>query len=182
MRQDSEPSVEDILRSIKRVIARDDAAVEDDAPDTRSERGRPAYLREDPIAMPQVARDEPFPPTEEVLVSDEPDDEILDLAALDAESEELVVAEPEIADDDQPAPAEPLIAGTTAEAMRASLASLRDVAPETTEKRASGSDNALEDMVREMLRPMLRDWLDANLPSLIERMVQREISRITGGR
>ncbi|WP_368855359.1 DUF2497 domain-containing protein [Enterobacter hormaechei] len=35
-------------------------------------------------------------------------------------------------------------------------------------------------MVREMLKPMLRDWLDANLPRLVEEMVAREISRITG--
>ncbi|WNO52992.1 DUF2497 domain-containing protein [Stakelama saccharophila] len=41
-----------------------------------------------------------------------------------------------------------------------------------------GSDT-LEGMVREMLRPMLRDWLDANLPSMVERMVAKEISRIT---
>jgi uncharacterized protein len=43
----------------------------------------------------------------------------------------------------------------------------------------SGADT-LEGMVREMLKPMLRDWLDANLPRLVEEMVAREISRITG--
>lgn len=37
----------------------------------------------------------------------------------------------------------------------------------------------LEDLVREMLRPMLRDWLDANLPAMVETMVAREIARIT---
>jgi len=35
-------------------------------------------------------------------------------------------------------------------------------------------------MVREMIRPMLREWLDANLPLMVESMVAREISRITG--
>lgn len=33
----------------------------------------------------------------------------------------------------------------------------------------------LEGMVREMLRPLLREWLDRNLPYLIERLVKREI-------
>jgi len=35
-------------------------------------------------------------------------------------------------------------------------------------------------LVREMLRPMLSEWLDANLPAVVERMVSREIRRITG--
>ncbi|HZB89994.1 MAG TPA: DUF2497 domain-containing protein [Stellaceae bacterium] len=37
----------------------------------------------------------------------------------------------------------------------------------------------LEDLVRELLRPMLRDWLDANLPQLVERLVQDEIRRMS---
>ena len=37
----------------------------------------------------------------------------------------------------------------------------------------------LEDLVRELLRPMLRDWLDANLPELVERLVQDEIRRMS---
>jgi cell pole-organizing protein PopZ len=32
-----------------------------------------------------------------------------------------------------------------------------------------------------MLRPMLKDWLDENLPALVERMVEKEISRISRG-
>jgi cell pole-organizing protein PopZ len=38
----------------------------------------------------------------------------------------------------------------------------------------------LEGLVRELVKPMLRDWLDANLPQIVETMVAREISRITG--
>lgn len=37
----------------------------------------------------------------------------------------------------------------------------------------------LEEIVREELRPLLKDWLDQNLPSMVERLVQREIRRIT---
>lgn len=37
----------------------------------------------------------------------------------------------------------------------------------------------LEDLVRELLRPMLRDWLDAHLPQLVERLVQDEIRRMS---
>jgi cell pole-organizing protein PopZ len=39
----------------------------------------------------------------------------------------------------------------------------------------------VEAMMRDMLRPMLKDWLDENLPSLVERMVEKEIGRISRG-
>ena len=39
----------------------------------------------------------------------------------------------------------------------------------------------VEGMIRDMLRPMLKDWLDENLPSLVERMVEKEIARISRG-
>jgi hypothetical protein len=37
----------------------------------------------------------------------------------------------------------------------------------------------LEDVVKEMLRPMLKEWLDRNLPPMVERFVEREIVRLT---
>ena len=40
----------------------------------------------------------------------------------------------------------------------------------------------LEDLVREMLRPMLKVWLDNNLPGMVERLVRAEIERVSRGR
>ncbi|MGA7233352.1 MAG: DUF2497 domain-containing protein [Xanthobacteraceae bacterium] len=40
----------------------------------------------------------------------------------------------------------------------------------------------LEDLVREMLRPMLKVWLDDNLPGLVERLVRAEIERVSRSR
>lgn len=37
----------------------------------------------------------------------------------------------------------------------------------------------IEDLVKEMLRPMLKEWLDRNLPPMVERFVEREIVRLT---
>lgn len=45
--------------------------------------------------------------------------------------------------------------------------------------KSDGGDNTLEGLVREMLRPMLKEWLDANLPVLVERIVAKEVARIT---
>ena len=37
----------------------------------------------------------------------------------------------------------------------------------------------IEDLVKEVMRPIIREWLDANLPTLVERLVSREITRLT---
>jgi cell pole-organizing protein PopZ len=62
-------------------------------------------------------------------------------------------------------------------AARHSLSALSSmiVAPET------GESNTLEGLVQAMLRPLLKEWLDANLPQVVEKMVAKEIARITGG-
>jgi uncharacterized protein len=41
------------------------------------------------------------------------------------------------------------------------------------------SGRNLEDIVKELLRPMLKEWLDKNLPTMVERFVEREIVRLT---
>ena len=39
-----------------------------------------------------------------------------------------------------------------------------------------------DSMVRDMLRPMVKEWLDDNLPAMVERLVRDEIQRIARGR
>lgn len=41
---------------------------------------------------------------------------------------------------------------------------------------------SVADMTEEMLRPMLQDWLDNNLPTMVERLVREEIERVSRGR
>jgi cell pole-organizing protein PopZ len=73
-------------------------------------------------------------------------------------------------------PAAEIVSPVAAAASRSALDSLSAliVKPEVT-----GSDT-LEGMVREMLRPMLKEWLDANLPDVVERVVSKEVARISG--
>lgn len=40
---------------------------------------------------------------------------------------------------------------------------------------------AMMDMTRNMLRPMIKTWLDENLPALVERLVRAEIERVARG-
>jgi len=152
----AEPSMEDILSSIKRIIAE-----ENDAAPGRAK--RPAR------ALP--ARSDPAPfGHDEILELSEPVPE----AAATHEPEPAAPA-PTVATSAAPA-LESIVSPRTAEASRGPLDALSRmiVKPET-----AGADT-LEGMVREMLRPMLRDWLDANLPAMVETMVAREIDRITG--
>jgi len=37
----------------------------------------------------------------------------------------------------------------------------------------------IEDMIRAMLKPMLNEWLNTHLPDIVERLVSREIQRLS---
>ncbi len=153
----NEPSMEDILSSIKRIIA---------------EEGESAVT----ARVRRPARAAPPPP-----VADE--DEILELSEpAPVESLQPVAPAPEPVVAPAPvldaAPAEPILSATTAQATRGPLEALSRM---LVKPDVAGSDT-LEGLVREMLRPMLREWLDANLPRMVEEMVQREIARITADR
>ena len=73
---------------------------------------------------------------------------------------------------------EGLIAGAAADALRDRFSALQQAATRPPAAAAPGSP--LEEVVRDMLRPMLKQWLDENMPGLVEKIVEREIARITG--
>ena len=71
--------------------------------------------------------------------------------------------------------AEQLLEPATESVVQSSMARLGPIA-------AEGVGNmTLDDIIRDMLRPMLKDWLDENLPALVERLVEKEIARISRG-
>jgi uncharacterized protein len=164
-----EPSMEDILASIKRIIA-------EDAPPPSAGRGRRGP------AMP------PPPNPETNAMADRPveTDPVLELTETvrtdpwcEAPAEQaapLPAAEGPRRDDPVvTAPATPIVADAVAQASRQSLAALSALLV-----RPEAGEGTLEGLVRDMLRPMLKEWLDARLPELVEGMVSKEIARITG--
>lgn len=171
----AEPSMEEILSSIKRIIQE-----EGEGP----ARGRRAGRAAPPVPPPAAEEEEvlelsdPMPPHmsatdrmyDDPVVADHDETE----AFPDYPDPEPVM--PQTTSQSRTPPAEPLLSRETAEASRSALDNLSRlmVKPEP------GNDGSLEGLVREMLRPMLRDWLDANLPPMVERMVEGEIARITG--
>jgi cell pole-organizing protein PopZ len=83
------------------------------------------------------------------------------------------------------APAEPLLSAEAASAAATSLKNLKAAAnPEppaaaTTPSPIFRSGTTVEDMVMEMLKPMLKDWLDKNLPAIVQNIVEREVKKLT---
>ncbi len=70
-------------------------------------------------------------------------------------------------------------AATTAGGSLAELATL--IAREHSRRdnlSLGATSRTLEDLVRDMLRPLLREWLDENLPGLVERLVREEIEKL----
>lgn len=166
MAQSGEPSVEEILESIKRVIARDNRT---EAFEVRK--------RRDGTAERDVAREAtpPGPALAETPSSSHDDgDGVLDLTELDGV--------------DEPVPPEaeadvPLVAAAARDAMQENLAALAMMAiPGARPQIVRSGETSLEGLTRELLRPMLAEWLEANLPAMVERMVQTEIARIVGKR
>ena len=66
----------------------------------------------------------------------------------------------------------PLLSARTVAAVDTAFSSLKDTV-------VTHNPPTLEDLAREMLRPMLKAWLDANLPGMVERLVQAEIERVS---
>ena len=44
---------------------------------------------------------------------------------------------------------------------------------------ADGSGRTVEQFVEDIARPMLKEWLDEHLPAIVERLVQKEIQKIS---
>ena len=162
MRQAGEPTVDEILASIKKVMERDnrDAALAERV--RRETRG---------IAQPPEPAD-----------GDEAD-EVLDLGAVGSELyvEDIEDAQDGDDFDGDPAAREGLTNENAADAMRQSLAALAILSePSAPPQIVRSGETSLEGLVREMLRPMMAQWLDAHLPDIVERLVKAEISRIAG--
>lgn len=160
-----EPSMEEILASIRRIIAEDGEQPVGAAPASAA--------TPPPAAAPAAAKGE----------------EILELTEV-VEEEHPIPDPPEsvsapLGSGPSPAPgndADRLVSQAAAAASLAALAQIRQLGPRNDQRMSDipmgEGQRTIEDMVREMLRPLLKEWLDSNLPHLVERVVQEEVSRL----
>jgi uncharacterized protein len=151
-----EPSMEDILSSIKRIIAEEG----EEAAQAVSRRGKSDTSSKQAAQTADPAVEEVLELTDE-LGAEEPMP-----AHKTAEAPRV-----ELAGDDNS-----ILSVESEVAARHSLSTLSSML--VTPK--DGEDNTLDGLVRSMLKPMLKEWLDARLPALVEEMVAKEIARITG--
>jgi cell pole-organizing protein PopZ len=83
----------------------------------------------------------------------------------------------------EPAPAiegTDLVSAATAQSATASLAAFARAMDRDVGGAPIGvGGRTLEDIVKEIMRPMIREWLDQHLPSIVDRLVRREIERLS---
>lgn len=184
----TEPSMEEILASIRRIISDDEVkpaeAVVEAAP--VAPEPPPIDLDDDVLDLgAEAARI--LPPEPEPFIA--PSDGDVDFADPPAPEPEPVVEPVQAAPIPEPEPVpEPVFAAAPPPAF--DMAQLLSDQTSSAVTNAFGqlahtvlSNNArtLEDLVKDMLKPMLKGWLDDNLPTMVERLVRAEIERVARG-
>ncbi|HTI02355.1 MAG TPA: DUF2497 domain-containing protein [Acidisoma sp.] len=204
--EDQDPSMDDILASIRRIMLDEQARLKESGPagqeapqqHEHDEPPPPVLVLDDSMAVR-----EPPPETVPAAVPAEPA-EGEPVAEAAAEPLIMTALEPVVAEPAAPGPAvetpaaEPAITGPfsqlDAQALEALLAPaaaaaatasvdamLRQLQVERESFLQGGTTGgpSLEQVVRGEIRPMLKSWLDEHLPEIVERLVRAELARLT---
>ena len=201
----AEPSMEEILASIRRIISDDQAPKPaPPAPPVQEAPAPTAPPPEPPVAPEPVVARKPLPADD--------DEDILDLSPPSVRKPEphLIKDDPvanDLSFEDMPpvAPQAPKGQGDIATLMAAPAFEPPPTAPPTAQPQAerlvspstdrmvstafsslsntilANNARTLDDLVQDMMRPMIKSWLDDNLPNVVERLVRAEIERVSRG-
>jgi hypothetical protein len=202
-----EPSMEEILASIRRIIA------DDDASKTAKPAGPAPVISTRPASAPPPAAANSQDDIDAMLAkldvrttetpAPEPPADVLDLTeemaapaasnqaafrTIDASSD-VVFADrlpdppaepaPRVVEEPRRAAAPPPDAALISTSTVAAVDSAFNALAHTV---IGQNARTLEDLVKEMLRPLLKSWLDDNLPGVVDRIVRAEIERVSRGR
>ncbi len=182
----SEPSMEEILASIRRIISDDEAKPAEAAEPVPEPDAVVSAIDADVLDLGTEASIVSVPAVEEVPAqpeaSTESDVDFLEtppeaapapvLAAPPPPPEPPVMARPE------PAPPPVDMASLLSDQASSSVTNAFGQLANTV---LSSNARTLEDLVKDMLKPMLKSWLDDNLPTMVERLVRAEIERVARG-
>ena len=177
-----EPSMEDILTSIRRILSEEgsedgegletsegeETMEREDSPETQSGIGID-FAESEPDEEPRV--EAPAEPAPEALAPDTTPEFDTTPASEATKDDNILLLTPEMR---APATAS-VVSSTTAEASVDALSQLARAILDHRDINIGAREVTLEAMVRQMLRPLLKEWLDRNLPYLIERLVKKEI-------
>jgi len=181
-----EPTMEEILASIRRIISEDEPPAEV-AAEPEAEEAEPAAVEAEAAPEPVVAEAAPAAAEEDVLELTEPLKRQPPQVAAAETIGDLEVTQPEpkkaraaLKDLPEPQPAARvaedddggLVSGSPADAASNAFGQLAQriamPAPAAT----------LDDVVRELLRPLLKEWLERNLPAIVQAKVEEEVERL----
>lgn len=169
----AEPSMEEILASIRRIISEED---------------QPAGAAAPVLELTQPAEQAPQAESDIMVFEEEPPPAPAPAPAPVAAAPPPVQAPPPKVEPPAPTPApaarvveipapaapeEPIIsqgAATVAAGAFGKLAGSLRV--------SDAAGQTLEGMIRQLVRPMLKEWLDENLPAIVEAKVEAELERI----
>ncbi len=202
---DQEPSIEEILASIRQIISDDDDKREaGDIEVPKEEKFEiPVYQPEpEPEEQPRESFAEILELTNEVTDDEEKvfnyDDDkfnipLADLGPVEEDKSRNSDLDLSAEDDnysrksdlDLSASADEIdalftapVANATADAFSRLIGNI-PVEREENERLYADGRITLEDIAKDLMRPMLRQWIDDNVPRLVERLVQKEIEKIT---
>ena len=196
-----DPSMEEILSSIRRILREDEGASDSEAPvlqrrvpAEREDRAPAEDHADEGTSRQGFAREEAAKEDDEegvfvldpsMMVPEAPSKPAAKAAPVPAPIPRPAL-QPQFQSATQPAPmqglrgldTETLLGETTAKAAASYIGSLMRTVPPDPGMALSRGGPTLDEIIREELRPLLRAWLDAHLPALVERVVQTEIGRL----
>lgn len=201
---EDEPSMEEILASIRKIISDDDVKEAEQGVKAAEAEVQPQSVSEDddvleltemvdesgnPIQGEMTAES---PETVEEVKMSDPQEIILD-EEVETEAE-TAASEVQVEDvtpdetysesyEEEIEPSEPLISGNALNEAAAALGGLNQVAnkaPRSSEPQMEGPfvQKTAEELVKDILKPLLKEWLDANLPSLVKWIVAEQVEKI----
>jgi cell pole-organizing protein PopZ len=161
-----EPSMEEILASIRRIIA------DEEPSDSAAHAAGAADQPPPPRMVSQPPRPAPLPP--EPVTREEEIDSMLARIQATPRPAPPPPEQPRGAAD---AGERGLMSAATTAALDSAFHALAQNAQAQAAQARDG--RTLEEVVSELLRPMLKAWLDDNLPDLVESLVRAEIERVS---
>lgn len=159
-------SMEEILQSIRKIIAEEGDAVPAE-PQVNGETGEVpgsdvlelTQMLDEPTAAPPAAA---FDILQQIDASLAPPPPPPPAPAAEVEPEDMLLSQP--------------VAAVSAEQMK--KVALARPTPPPIPSAQFRTGNTVEELVIETLKPMLKEWLDKNLPTVVERIVEKEVKKL----
>ena len=162
----NEPSMEEILASIRRIISENEEVYE---------------ANEEPAENQKVNDAEPGRASSDNSETETNDEDVL-LLSCELQDDGTVI-DLNTGDIKGETGIESVLAGDILKASNnasaTSFSRIASIANDHGRERGTVlEEQTIEHIVKEVMRPMIRQWLDDNLPTVVERMVEKEIKSI----